>query len=105
MLYQRLVNKGIVKYFSPLNYFSMLNKRLPIWLVVLLDSRNIINHLYVYFSGYEKNFPYIGVVVGRVAGRIAGGKFSLDGTEYNLVINNGPNNIHGGVTGFSRVSK
>lgn len=53
-------------------------------------------------AGYEKNFPYIGVVVGRVAGRIAGGKFSLDGTNYDLVINNGPNNIHGGVTGFSR---
>lgn len=53
-------------------------------------------------AGYEYNFPYIGVVVGRVAGRIANGKFSIDGKDYQLVINNGPNNIHGGVTGFSR---
>ncbi|XP_060592747.1 galactose mutarotase-like [Ruditapes philippinarum] len=53
-------------------------------------------------AGYEKNFPYIGVAVGRVAGRIAGGKFTLDGKEYKLDINNGPNNIHGGITGLSR---
>ena len=44
------------------------------------------------------------MAVGRVAGRIADGKFTMDGTEYKLDINNGPNNIHGGITGFSRVS-
>lgn len=54
-------------------------------------------------AGYEKNTPYIGVVVGRVAGRIAGGKFSMDGQDYSLVVNNGANNIHGGLVGFSRV--
>ncbi|KAH3851581.1 hypothetical protein DPMN_094063 [Dreissena polymorpha] len=53
-------------------------------------------------AGYEKNTPYIGVVVGRVAGRIAGGKFSMDGQDYSLVVNNRPNNIHGGLVGFSR---
>ncbi|KAL4238835.1 hypothetical protein ACF0H5_003542 [Mactra antiquata] len=53
-------------------------------------------------AGYEDNFPYIGVLVGRIAGRIAGGKFRLDDTDYQLVINNGPNNIHGGIKGFSR---
>lgn len=55
------------------------------------------------FVGYEENTPYIGVLVGRVAGRISAGKFKMDGKQYQLVINNGPNNIHGGVTGFSRV--
>jgi len=49
--------------------------------------------------------PYIGVLVGRVAGRIANGKFTLDSKQYNFVINNTPNNIHGGITGFSRVRK
>ncbi len=41
-----------------------------------------------------------GAVVGRYAGRIANGKFSIDGKEYQLDVNNGPNAIHGGNTGF-----
>jgi aldose 1-epimerase len=41
-----------------------------------------------------------GAVVGRYAGRIAQGKFSIDGNEFQLDINNGTNAIHGGNTGF-----
>jgi aldose 1-epimerase len=41
-----------------------------------------------------------GAVVGRFAGRIAAGKFSIDGKEYQLAINNGENALHGGNTGF-----
>jgi aldose 1-epimerase len=41
-----------------------------------------------------------GAVVGRYAGRIANGKFSIDGKEFQLDINNGANAIHGGNTGF-----
>jgi aldose 1-epimerase len=41
-----------------------------------------------------------GAVVGRYAGRIANGKFSIDGKEFQLDINNGTNAIHGGNTGF-----
>jgi aldose 1-epimerase len=41
-----------------------------------------------------------GAIVGRYAGRIAAGKFSIDGNEYQLAVNNGENAIHGGNTGF-----
>ena len=40
--------------------------------------------------------PYFGCVVGRVGNRISGGKFNLDGVEYQLAKNDGENSIHGG---------
>jgi aldose 1-epimerase len=49
------------------------------------------------------NPPYLGCVVGRVANRITNGKFSLDGQDYQLAINNGPNCLHGGIKGFDKV--
>jgi len=49
-------------------------------------------------AGYEsENDQYFGATVGRVANRIAKGKFALDGKEYQLAINNEPNALHGGV--------
>ena len=50
---------------------------------------------------YETQDGYLGAVVGRYANRIARGHFSLNGKEYTLACNNGPNHLHGGVVGFS----
>ena len=45
---------------------------------------------------------YFGVVAGRVANRIGGARFVLDGHEHRLATNDGPNHLHGGRRGFDR---
>lgn len=52
---------------------------------------------------YLAGHPYFGCTVGRVANRIAGAKFTLDGKTYTLAANNGPNHLHGGLKGFDKV--
>lgn len=52
-------------------------------------------------EAYESQDKYLGATVGRYANRIAAGRFTLDGVEYTLVVNDGDNHLHGGPTGFS----
>jgi aldose 1-epimerase len=51
---------------------------------------------------YETDRCYVGPIVGRFANRIAGGRLVIDGIEYRLPLNDGPNHLHGGPQGFHR---
>ncbi len=54
-------------------------------------------------QGYLASDAYFGATVGRCANRIAGARFALNGREYGLAANDGPNHLHGGIHGFDKV--
>jgi aldose 1-epimerase len=54
-------------------------------------------------AGYlDKTNPYFGCITGRYANRIGKGKFSIDGKNYQLPVNNNGNTLHGGINGFNK---
>lgn len=57
---------------------------------------------YETIAEYQKYKPFFGSLIGRYGNRIANGKFTLDGKEYTLAVNNGKNALHGGIKGFDQ---
>jgi aldose 1-epimerase len=53
-------------------------------------------------AGYFPNPTFFGAIVGRYGNRMAKGRFSLDGRDYTLPTNNGPNSLHGGTVGWDQ---
>jgi len=51
---------------------------------------------------YLGSYPYFGCICGRCCNRIGDGKFSLEGKNYSLAVNNGSNHLHGGLIGYDR---
>ena len=59
---------------------------------------------YATLEDYVDKPQFFGTIVGRYGNRIAGGRFRLDGEDYRLAANNGPNALHGGLKGFDKVA-
>ena len=72
---------------------------------VMPDARGNRADLLLDFSDFSPHVihqGYFGETIGRFANRIAGARFSLDGVDYPLWRNNGPNHLHGGRVGFGK---
>ncbi len=69
------------------------------------DSRGDLDDVVLGFddlAGYLAPHPYFGAIIGRVAGRLTGARFDLDGVTYRLAANDGNHHIHGGVRAFDK---
>lgn len=106
MEYQNIRNDGICVFLLKNDtnqvYVTNYGATLLAWLVI--DRHHTLVDLvlgYETIEEYQTYDGYLGACLGRVANRIEQGKFSLNGKQYTLPINNGPNTLHGGTTGFS----
>lgn len=72
--------------------------------VIVPDKNGIMGDIVLGYAdpeSYIGDGPCSGKIPGRYANRIAGGRFRLDGKEYSLEINNGPNHLHGGSNSYA----
>lgn len=83
-----------------LNYGCIITK------ILVPDRNGIVENVVLGFDcleDYLQYSPYFGAVVGRVAGRVKGAAFELDGEVFRLTVNENVNHIHGGIKGLSHV--
>ena len=78
-----------------------------VWTVEAPDHRGHRAHVALHLSSLADiedrgSNPYLGATCGRIAGRISGASFPLDGTTVRVTANEGPNQLHGGPDGFDR---
>ncbi len=69
------------------------------------DKNGVLSDIALGFDeleGYLKGHPYFGAVIGRYGNRICDGKFNIGETQYQLTINDGPNQLHGGINGLDK---
>jgi aldose 1-epimerase len=84
---------------------QVINYRATITALRVADRRGTFDDVVLGFNdldSYSHPHPYMGALVGRVAGRIGAARFSLDGRVYELAPNDLPNHLHGGNVGFDR---
>lgn len=85
---------------SVLNYGGIITK------MMVPDANGKLENVvlgYKNYQDYETNPNYFGAIIGRIAGRIQGAEFHLNGKTYPLTANNGENHLHGGPEGFHQV--
>ena len=84
---------GIISFGGRINYLKVPDKN--------EEFKNVVLNLGS-LKEYLSEDAYVGAIIGRYANRIAQGRFSLDGKEYELFTNDGKNHLHGGKNGFDK---
>lgn len=79
------------------NYGGVISK------IMTHDKNGVLQNVVLASNEFDPiNRFHLGATAGRIAGRIRGGKFTLDGTEYQISLNRDPNHLHGGFIGFNK---
>ncbi|MDA3809151.1 MAG: galactose mutarotase [Spirochaetaceae bacterium] len=87
--------------------FSVINRGATLISLKLADKSGTLEECVLGFDNitdYENHSPFFGATIGRVGNRIGGAKYTLDGTTYDLSVNDKDrNHLHGGKKGFDKV--
>lgn len=84
---------------------SIINYGATITSIRTPDREGVIGEITLGFDTCKEwldNIPYFGVICGRYCNRISHAQFSLDGINYQLTVNDGKHNLHGGIDGFNK---